>query len=153
MSDVTVYFQYKQQDSSGKECTRKFAKEFYEVILPSLETVPLVADALQAYSLPILNIAGNRLSKFDWVPQSLLNVWVLNYVEAVAKEVRGELHIVSGGQTGADWAGIVAAAKLELPCVATFPKNWRQENAETQSLESLQQRLHDDLIKMQRLIM
>lgn len=156
-SHATIYFQAKDERTPGYELTSDYAETFYGVVLPSdHSSVPWIIDALEGVAdQPRLNVAGNRLSKFDWVPQTLVNTWVYNYLEKVAREVRG-LTIVSGGQTGADWAGIVAGVKLGLPVYATFPRGFKQETKNGgfryNTIEQLEQKLHDDLIYMDRLL-
>jgi hypothetical protein len=156
-STATIYFQAKDKASPGLIATSRYAKSFFKNVIPNdASSVPMVVECLQEVDCPVLNIAGSRLSSFgEWVPQTLVNVWVYNYLEKIAREVR-DLTIISGGQTGADWAGIVSAVKLELSVVANFPKDFRQErhNGVNQfnTTYQLDERLHDELIFMNRLL-
>lgn len=73
-----------------------------------------------------LNIAGNGISVLEknGISQSKIN--------AVMTEILGEMRrsginiqkIVSGGQTGADEAGIIAAKALRIPAEVHGPKGW-----------------------------
>lgn len=74
----------------------------------------------------VVNIAGNGIytySKWGFDQQD-----VNSMVEVVLKQVHQYLkldHIVSGGQTGADLAGLVAAAKLDIDCTGMWPKGYK----------------------------
>lgn len=74
-----------------------------------------------------LNIAGNGINTlhaygFD---QDQINELVYKTLELVHKH-RTITRIRSGGQTGADLAGAVAAVVLDIPAIITYPKGYRQ---------------------------
>lgn len=74
-----------------------------------------------------LNIAGNSLNTFA------RRGWTQDIVNQVIYDILKQTHsyypidrIISGGQTGADIAGIIAAIKLGVPAEAMFPRGFKQ---------------------------
>jgi hypothetical protein len=78
---------------------------------------------------PILNIAGNSLVNLRGIPQHTINRDVFAVLQLVHHTVDIK-KIVCGGQTGADWAGVVAAKLLDIPCDVTMPRGFRQRGAD-----------------------
>lgn len=74
----------------------------------------------------VVNVAGNGIytySKHGFDQQS-----VNHMVEVLLKRVHEHWkldHVVSGGQTGADLAGLIAAAKLDIDCTGMWPKGYK----------------------------
>lgn len=60
--------------------------------------------------------------------------------------------IISGGQTGVDYAGLVAGYSLGYAVCGTFPKGFRQRNEEgidyTQTEVEVRRRIIDDASKL-----
>ena len=75
----------------------------------------------------VLNIAGNgiySLSEHGWT-QDRVNQYVYQVLTKVNEHLN--IHrIVSGGQTGADIAGLVAAVAMGVDAVGTLPKGFLQ---------------------------
>lgn len=74
-----------------------------------------------------INIAGNGMQTFaaHGISQSDINNYVYSFLGALADNGVRVSRIVSGGQTGADEAGIVAAASLGIPAEVHAPKGWQ----------------------------
>ena len=73
-----------------------------------------------------LNVAGNgiyTLSKNGY-DQMEVNEIVYHLINLVSNHWRID-KVVSGGQTGADIAGLIAAEKLGIPSVGTWPKGYK----------------------------
>lgn len=70
-----------------------------------------------------INIAGNGIYSLP-KPQSFYSDWVYQFLKAI--EFSYPLNkIISGGQTGIDEAGIIAADRLGYDCEVNAPKGWR----------------------------
>lgn len=127
--DLTVAFA-EDFESAGERLTKKLAGDKYLAI-------PLSTDPTQAARLlykqcrdrgvRVLNIAGNGIYSLNdkgW-NQGKLNFWVYQVLVLVHKHYPLEM-VISGGQTGVDFAGGVAAEVLGLDPVMTFPKGFLQ---------------------------
>jgi len=155
-STLTLYFCASEKETSGMSLTMDNSNQFYKVVIPGHNaSIDIVTHALIGVDQPIINIAGNSIYRWsDYVSQNHVNAWVLNYIEKIALMIPNVM-IRSGGQTGADWAGIVAAQKLGLECHALFPRGFRQRNRKRvdtfSTKENLIHQLNDDLIYLNRL--
>lgn len=155
-SHMTLYFCASEKETPGMSMTMDYSDQFYKVVIPGHNaSIELVLDALGGLPEPVVNIAGNSIYRWpDYVTQTMVDTWVLNYLEPIAKKYPN-LIVRSGGQTGADWAGIVAAQKLGLDCVAVFPKGFRQRSRQRLDFynteEELRIRLNDGLVFLSRL--
>lgn len=132
-ADTTIAFAI-DFNTAGEKLTRSCSlKEHKQYIPISLlvgtpeESGSAIISGWKTYST--INIAGNgihTLVKYGWT-QEKINQYVyktLKYIHNILKIYR----IVSGGQTGADIAGIVAAYALDIPATITFPKGFVQRN-------------------------
>lgn len=74
-----------------------------------------------------VNIAGNGLATMLGyeVTQRMLNRWVYEILKLIVNHV-GINFLRTGGQTGADTAGSVAAYLLDIPALITYPNGYRQ---------------------------
>lgn len=119
--------------TAGERLTKKAAGENYvgvPLYASAKDAAAAVINALRAAGASSLNIAGNgiyTLSKHGWT-QPRLNQHLFEVLDLVSREI--ELtKIVSGGQTGVDMAGIVAAKALGVRMiVATLPKGYVQRH-------------------------
>ena len=139
-SDLTVAFGL-DFNTAGEVLTKKLAvkKNEQAFVAISLDYEPIGAARIlyktiktlnnTGNTIKTINIAGNgiyTLNKFD-ISQTSLN----RYMFLVLQKVHEHLPIAmirSGGQTGVDTAGIVAAIALNIPSACTFPKNFTQRN-------------------------
>lgn len=116
-------------NTAGEKLTHKASK--HGIVQVPFHT-DYVVGARELYSLlkkkdcHTLNIAGNGIytMKKKGVDQHTLNVYMYSLVSLVHKHWPLEL-IVSGGQTGADIAGLVVAEVLDIECVGTWPKGYK----------------------------
>ena len=134
MADVTAAFAA-DFSTAGERLTHKAAVGRYVAIELSnrtpIEAARLVYRAVARLDAHVLNVAGNgiyTLEQFGW-SQDAINGYVLEALSYVCKHWRIE-RIVSGGQTGVDIAGIVAAHRLGIDAVATLPKGFVQRAAD-----------------------
>lgn len=119
-------------NTAGEKLTHKAAGDRY-VGVP-IEMSPKDAAAVILYHLrnrdlkqPTINIAGNgiyTLSKQGWNQQAA-NLHLV-HVLALVHRKHPISKIISGGQTGVDMAGIVAAHLLKIDAEATFPQGFIQ---------------------------
>lgn len=74
-----------------------------------------------------INIAGNGIATLlaYEINQRMINRWVYEILKRIV-EHHGISFLRSGGQTGADTAGSVAAYLLEIPALITYPNGYRQ---------------------------
>lgn len=140
-------------NSAGERLTKREAGNRYVAI--HLGTDPLVAarmlySACKKHNVSTLNVAGNGIyslagqwsngqltdkQKFQTLDedglvnefQASLNQWVYLVISKV-HEFWPLTNLISGGQTGADFAGGVAGEALGLNVTMTFPKRFLQRN-------------------------
>ena len=118
-------------DTAGERLTRQAARAYVAVSLKPEDDVYAAASAILRTKCRHLNIAGNglhTLSKHGW-DQRRINEYVYQVLRVVHRQLP-LTHIRSGGQTGADTAGIVAALALGVPATALFPKHFLQRDAD-----------------------
>ena len=131
-ADVTVAFAV-DFTTAGERLTKREAGARY-IGIPFGSDVAAAAEALEGFIVArngsTLNVAGNGIYTMaeHGVSQARCNEWVY---EVLAKVVaRRTLTLIrSGGQTGIDQAGLVAALALGIPALGLFPKSFRQRNA------------------------
>lgn len=130
-ADVTVAFAV-DFNTAGERLTKREAGPRY-IGIPFGSDVTAAADALSAFILKrngsTLNVAGNGIYTMaeHRVTQARCNAWVRDVLARVVARVKLTL-IRSGGQTGIDQAGLVAALALGVPALGLFPKSFRRRN-------------------------
>lgn len=130
--DLTIAFA-EDFESLGEIRTKKAVVEARKIYLPihlqtnkrqaSIEIFRICRDN----NVSVINIAGNgiySLKEHGWTQESL-NQWVYDVLKPVCENLP-IVQIVSGGQTGVDFAGGVAGEVLGLNPVMTFPKGFLQ---------------------------
>ncbi len=130
-ADLTVAFAV-DLHTAGEVLTHKAAGDRYIGFqltdeTTSLELARQLYRKMKSMNAKSLNIAGNgiyTLSKHN-CSQQFINEFVYDVLSRVHEHLPIE-KIVSGGQTGVDIAGAVAAKKLNIPAVITFPKGFMQ---------------------------
>lgn len=130
-ADLTVAFAM-DFTTAGERLTKKSASDRYLSI--NMRDDPVVASrALYAMvrqsGARKLNIAGNGI--YTLVPMGWTQECVNQYVYTVLSKVHEHLpftHIRSGGQTGVDVAGIVAAKALGIDSLALLPMGYVQRD-------------------------
>jgi hypothetical protein len=148
-SDVTIDFAEPRGGrfvgSGGIQGLTRIMAEKHHTPYAGVPITPgrLDAAAAAAAILPLLptapaglrvNIAGHGISGMHGVPQAAINAYVAGVLRIVAAglALRGQRigMVMSGGQTGFDEAGIVAARSLGIPTMVMAPRGWRFRGAD-----------------------
>lgn len=81
---------------------------------------------LKEKDLHVINVAGNGIYTYQkhGFTQEGVNSMVRLVLEKVSEHWKIE-HVVSGGQTGADLAGLIASAQLDIECTGMWPKGYK----------------------------
>ena len=142
VADLTAAFAV-DFTTAGERLTHKAASGKYVAIdivrLQPKEAAQLVLREALRLGAHVLNVAGNgiyTLQARGWT-QERINAYVADTLAAAHDALRshgdreaGLTRIVSGGQTGVDLAGLVAAHRLGIDAVATLPKGFVQRGAD-----------------------
>lgn len=141
-ADLTLYFHAPGvESSSGRTLTESHSNRFLPIVVfddPPIEAANRVLEILQPYPFPVINIAGNRQHKFGVKrTQSDVTKYVLEVLTHVTtfKKIHG---FRTGGQTGADWGGLIAGVLLDVPTVALFPAGFRQQYMNRKNIDHTQ---------------
>lgn len=125
-------------ETSGELLTHRSAGKRYLALNfadSALDNARKLYADMKKRRVRILNVAGNGIYTF-----TKSGVWketVHQYVYNVLQQVHEHYpipKIVSGGQTGVDIAGAMAAYKLGIDMEITFPKGFRQRNEQGQEV-------------------
>lgn len=155
IADITVAFAV-DFTTAGEKLTHKAAGDRY-VAIPLDDSIPKALQIL-CNAIPFgtlcLNIAGNgiyTLAKHGW-NQDKVNNHIFQILRAVNNTQQLD-RVISGGQTGADIAGVAAAYALGVPAIdAILPKGFmqRMENGQDvyQSLEAIRKQITDGASKL-----
>ncbi len=127
--------------TAGEKLTHKAAGQKYlgvPIKFTAEETARMIVYHLKEKGLthPTLNIAGNgiyTLRKKADMSQLMVNLHLTHTLALVNREIPIK-KIISGGQTGVDIAGIVAARLLQIDAEATFPKGFTQRFEDGQDI-------------------
>lgn len=125
-------------NTGGEISTKKYArqnkKQFVEVLFDFKGDIVPLAKTLAAHISQaqdrILNVAGNgikTLSEYK-ISQAEVNKFIYELIKQT-HAITPISQIVSGGQTGADIAGAIAAKALGISSDMLFPAGFRQQNA------------------------
>lgn len=127
-ADLTVAFAT-DFTTAGEKLTKKAADGKYVAIdlsIDSIDAARQLYKACRKFDVKILNVAGNgiyTLSKSGWTQQSL-NHHIYDILNLVYQHWPIKI-IISGGQTGVDLAGGIAAKFINIPCTMTYPKGFK----------------------------
>ena len=93
-------------------------------------------EYLIANKISSLNIAGNGIYTFEkyHITQNRLNELITNLINHLIQSGCPIKSIRSGGQTGADEAGLVAGENLKLDTTCLCPKGWKFRDAGKQDI-------------------
>lgn len=128
-AELTVAFAM-DMTTAGERLTHKAAGDRYIGISMKgdpIQAARILYKALSHWNARVLNVAGNgiyTLNSHNW-NQNQVN----QYVYAVLAKVHEHWplsRVISGGQTGVDIAGIIAAYALGIDACATLPKGFIQ---------------------------
>ena len=154
-SDFTIAFAT-DFNTAGEKLTAKVAKGKYCAINIRDTNVNAAKQIVHAMSkvkteIDILNIAGNGIYTFGMPTQAALNMHLVAVFKALEK-AQVLCRVISGGQTGVDWAALVAATYLGIPCEGFFPKGFMQRDIKgrdfLQTEKNLRASLAADLRKL-----
>jgi len=81
---------------------------------------------LKEHDCRVVNVAGNGIYTFSkhWFDQQGVNFMVHQVLKQVHEHWKLD-HVVSGGQTGSDLAGLIAAAQLDIDCTGMWPAGYK----------------------------
>lgn len=137
-ADVTVAFAV-DFSTPGEMCTEKACKTCERPIFQlkvnengrlnkeEEEKIEELYRYIQTYKCTSINIAGNGIYTFNkyGITQGRIDDLVTNVIVHLLERGCKIKELRSGGQSGADEAGMVAALKLNLKGICLFPKGWR----------------------------
>lgn len=118
--------------TGGEKLTHKAAGDKF-LALPFHE--PMIDNARKLFiecrnrNVKVLNVAGNGIASYakEGITREQVNQYIYDILALVTRSWPLE-KIISGGQTGADIAGIIAAYRLGIPSEVTFPNGFRQRD-------------------------
>jgi hypothetical protein len=148
-ADATIYFHDPRHgDSSGAQLTAKHSERFIPIALPAGsvdDAVGKIYAAIASIPLPVVNIAGNAIYRFPVDrSQESINEQIVDIIDLLHKKKKIGI-VRSGGQTGADWGGLVAAAVLNIPCTSVFPADFRMRNRARKDIQHTEQEIRQML--------
>lgn len=138
-ADVTVAFAVDYSTAGERLTAREAGKRYIKI--PFGTDALQAADQLAAFLIEregdSLNVAGNGIYTFaeHGINQARVNRWVFEVLAQVSAKVKLS-YIRSGGQTGADQAGLVASLALGIPAVGLYPHGYRRRLANGQDVRS-----------------
>jgi hypothetical protein len=150
-ADVTVAVA-SNFETGGERLTARVAGSRY-VAIPYGTPVQQAAERLSGFLLrqeaKSLNVAGNGIYTLagKGVSQAEANQYIYDVLRRVMDTAPLD-HVRSGGQTGIDTAGLVAAYALGVPATGLYPKGYRRRNAEGEEVYSTAEELTADIIAM-----
>lgn len=137
-ADATIAFAF-DFETSGERLTRKYVqvqKKLYfrvDLFIFTDSDIKEIIDQLIKHKVKTLNVAGNSMKTIAAIAKRRKCTWDQELIDGViyrffAKSIRVyglELdQIRSGGQSGADEAGLKAAIAHGIPAFCLAPKGW-----------------------------
>ena len=119
-------------NTAGEKLTTKAAGEkivHFDAWNYSTQFIPKCRELykmLKDNDCRVINVAGNGI--YTYAKKGFTQQGVNHMVEAILKQIHEYWkldHVVSGGQSGADLAGLIAAARLDIDCTGTWPKGYK----------------------------
>lgn len=107
-----------------------------------------IYKAVKSSEARVLNIAGNGLYTFRLygLNQELINKYVYLTLKPIYDHCGIDL-IRSGGQTGADLAGIISGLLLGVHVIAMFPKGYRQRLDDGMDVKQSREEVQDTIVR------
>lgn len=136
-------------NTAGEKLTHKAAGISYvrcRLKDPWIECARDLWRACRKHGVGTLNVAGNGIYTLmkHGITQQDLNLYVYRVIAQVHEYSPIQM-IVSGGQTGVDLAGAVAAELLGIPCEMTFPKGFKQRYENGEDSDHTEQEIIDQV--------
>lgn len=116
--------------TAGEKLTQKAAKGKIVMVDANdhddLSAARALYMTLKHYDCKVINVAGNGIYTFNkhGIGQKNVNDAIYNILSYITPHW-GINHIVSGGQSGADIAGLIAAQRLGIDCTGMWPKGYK----------------------------
>lgn len=110
------------QKAAGEKIVKVDANHTFDHLQPARALYSM----LKKHDCHVVNVAGNGIYTFakHRLGQQNVNDAIYHILYTVHQHWRID-HVVSGGQTGADLAGLVAAARLDINCTGMWPKGYK----------------------------
>ena len=133
-ADATIAFAidfYTAGEILTRNSVREQGKVYYAVTLgpamPSMTDILFCSTIFNKHKVQSLNIAGNGIYTMkNKIPQEVLDEKIYEFLRLLFLKLDNPIAIIrSGGQTGADEAGIKAAERLGIDSLVYAPKGWR----------------------------
>lgn len=161
-ADVTVAFAV-DFNTAGERLTKREAGVRYVGITYGIDPAVAAASLLKFLverKGSSLNVAGNGIYTFaenlklsEVLAQAQANQWVFDVLSRVVAKIP-LVSLRSGGQTGIDQAGLVAAVALGIPAIGLYPKSFRRRNAKGEEIHSTSGRMREELLsQVQKLVL
>lgn len=146
-ADVTLAFAI-DFTSAGEKLTKQAVKDQRKIYIPisklyytgwaaiedlAFDDVCKYKDDFTSKEI-IINVAGNGIYTFKGTTLNQIDIdeYIFKYLNAFERYLKHfKIKIIlirSGGQTGADEAGLKAAVKLNIPALCLAPKGWKFRN-------------------------
>ena len=136
-SDATIAFAL-DFESPGEKLTKYYCDKYHKPYIPvdlliiTNKDIEVVIAALKKFEVKTLNVAGNSIytiartipKRPEASKQSIIDKVVYTTLASVFTYYPALELIRSGGQSGADEAGLKAAVLLGLPAFCLAPKGW-----------------------------
>jgi hypothetical protein len=142
-SDATIAFAL-DFNSPGEVLTKQYCDKYHKPYIPvdlliiTNKDIEVIISVLQKYEVKTLNVAGNSIytiakaipKRPEASKQSIIDKVVYNTLTSVFTYYPALELIRSGGQSGADEAGLKAAVLMGIPAYCLAPKGWPYITAE-----------------------
>lgn len=143
-ADLTLAFAV-DFTTPGEQLTKKAAGNNYFAIESTQkisQSVALLTKLVEPHM--VLNIAGNAMPRFsaDGWCQDQVNWWVFRVLRGLKFT-----SVVCGGQTGADWAGAVAAYALKKDVKVLMPRGFLQRDEHNRDVTNTEEELKSRLVR------
>lgn len=148
-ADLTLAFAF-DFNTAGEKLTKNAAgSKYLNIKLPiSPDSVKeLILEEIVKRKVKILNVAGNgiyTLLKSNW-SQKKINIFLYIILEYINSKYKIE-KVISGGQTGVDIAGIVAAYSLGIDSEVILPKGFLQRNSGGQDIQNSRDEIEKQIV-------
>lgn len=113
--------------TSGETLTKRVSsKGYHKVPFGECTSRHALAIIKKLGNEDVLNIAGNAIYRFKeyGFDQFDVNMYIFSLLSKIHDNHKISC-VISGGQTGADIAGLVSAVALGIDCVGRYPKGFK----------------------------
>jgi hypothetical protein len=138
-------------NTSGEKLTKRSSSKGLIAIpftTPKERAAAMVIDEMRMHYTHDINIAGNSLYTYykRGYSQHDVNVYVYEVLKIVHK-LHGIDSIRSGGQSGADFAGLVAGVMLGVPTIGLYPHKYLMRDASGKDYQHEKEQILDKVIE------